>query len=48
MGALKSAHCSKGHPMKDPNLYYRKDGGRQCKACVAANDSKRKRKKGGR
>jgi len=33
MGALKSPKCSKGHPMKDPNLYYRSDNQRECLKC---------------
>lgn len=35
MGALKSDRCSKGHALKDPNLYYRKDGQRECLKCKA-------------
>lgn len=47
MGALKSAKCSKGHRMRDPNLYYRKDGQRQCKKCKDLINKKQdlKRKK---
>lgn len=33
MGALKSAKCSRGHLMRDPNLYYTKSGQRQCLRC---------------
>lgn len=33
MGALKSPKCSRGHAMKDPNLYYRSDGNRECRRC---------------
>lgn len=38
MGALKSDRCSKGHSLKDPNLYYRKDGQRECLKCKAARN----------
>lgn len=41
MGALKSSHCSKGHPMAEPNLYMRGDGKRECLTC------KRNRNRGG-
>jgi hypothetical protein len=33
MGAIKSPRCSLGHKMKDPNLYYRSDGKRECLTC---------------
>ncbi len=33
MGALKSPKCANGHLMKEPNLYWRKNGQRECKAC---------------
>ncbi len=33
MGALKSDKCSKGHPLEGDNLYHRKDGTRECRAC---------------
>jgi hypothetical protein len=33
MGAIKSPKCSLGHKMKDPNLYYRSDGKRECLTC---------------
>lgn len=26
-------HCERGHPLFDDNVYWRKDGGRACKAC---------------
>jgi hypothetical protein len=47
MGALKSLKCSKGHKMADPNLYYRKDGQRQCKKCkdLKNKEQEAKRKK---
>jgi hypothetical protein len=33
MGAHKSYKCSKGHILKDSNLYVRKNGTRECKKC---------------
>jgi len=36
MGALKSLRCSKGHLLKGRNLYLRKDGTRECRACSLA------------
>lgn len=33
MGALKSTHCSKGHALIADNLYQRKNGSRECRAC---------------
>lgn len=44
MGALKSTHCDKGHPMKEPNLYWRNDGKRQCKTCALERANKRNKK----
>jgi hypothetical protein len=36
MGALKAYKCSKGHVMKEGNLYLRKDGTRECRKCSLA------------
>lgn len=33
MGALKSTRCSKGHLLKEPNLYFRTNSQRECKKC---------------
>lgn len=33
MGALKSSKCRKGHSLRGNNLYIRKDGTRECRAC---------------
>lgn len=32
-GRHRKTHCKRGHPLADPNLIYRNDGQRQCKAC---------------
>ena len=33
MGALKSKRCSRGHLLKDGNLYIRSNGTRECRKC---------------
>lgn len=32
-GLIKD-YCKRGHPMEEWNLYHRKDGTRECKACM--------------
>lgn len=34
MSGIKSAVCSRGHRLSGKNLYRRRDGGRQCRACA--------------
>jgi hypothetical protein len=41
-------HCSKGHPFDEANTYYRKNGGRFCRACNRANVSAIYHRKRGR
>lgn len=33
MGAIKSYKCSRGHILKDGNLYIRSNGTRECRKC---------------
>jgi hypothetical protein len=35
MGALKSQRCARGHKLTAKNLYARKNGQRECRACSA-------------
>jgi hypothetical protein len=39
MGAIKSYRCSKGHVLKDSNVYLRKDGTRECRKCSLIRSS---------
>jgi hypothetical protein len=43
MGAHKSYKCSKGHILKDGNLYIRKDGTRECRKCSLDRGQKRRK-----
>jgi hypothetical protein len=45
MGAIKSKRCQRGHLMRAPNLYTRKKGQRECKACSKLRYRKARRKK---
>lgn len=46
MGAIKSATCSKGHPMEGENLYWRKNGARECRACMKERAAAKRRAAG--
>jgi hypothetical protein len=35
MGALKSLRCARGHKLAGKNLYLRRNGQRECRACSA-------------
>jgi len=48
MTGIKSEKCARGHLMQPPNLYLRRDGQRQCRACqkiYQANMLKRRKGK---
>jgi hypothetical protein len=44
MGAIKSKKCSAGHRMAGDNLYFRKDGSRECRKCAAARQKARRKR----
>lgn len=46
MGALKSPHCHNGHAMSGDNLYFRKDGTRECRQCSRDRQRKAARMRG--
>lgn len=45
MGAIKAVVCRRGHAMVDPNLYYRGNGQRECKACKELGRAAKKKER---
>ena len=45
MGALKSSKCSRGHKLEEPNLYWRKNGQRECKLCKGERNREQEAKR---